>query len=402
MKPQTVRYIGNDPANGILIDWKMIHRALLSTGQCKKYPDPLIADPDQVGYIIDMSDRSRGKTTQKLVLGLLLYMAYGIDMQVIRQSKRMCEPKMIRDMYRTLIELDLIPEITDGRWNSIYYRGKRWYLCTVDEDGSIVEADQQHCTICHGLDESDDLKSTYNAPRGDIIYYDEFISRDYGYDDFVRFTDICKTIIRDRQSPIIYMSANTIDKNSPWFDELGIRREVETMHMGDSKTLSTDLGTHIYIEILAPSTSKQRSRVNRRFFGFNNPRLNSLSGRGEWATDTFQHIPAHKDQPPSVISGNVYLQYQGQDIRLMLVDDPRIGICVHAVPGRVHDDSIIITADDVTSPQHVFGLCRQTPLQLWWQLYDQNRWYYASNGLGATVRSYVGYVHSKHDIMHGL
>lgn len=401
MKPQKIKYIDNDPALGIVIDWKMIHKALLSTGKCRNYPDPLRADPAQVGYILDMSDRSRGKTTQKLVLGLLLYIAYGIDLQLIRQAKRMTEPKMIRNMYDTLIELHLIEEITEGRWNSIFYRGKRWYLCLLGDDGQIIEADDHHCTICFGLDESDDLKSTYNAPRGDMIYYDEFISRDYGYDDFIRFTDICRTIIRDRKSPIIYMSANTIDKNSPWFDELGIRSEIETMHMGDTKVLATDLGTHIYIEILGASNSRKRIDVNRRFFGFNNPRLNALTGRGEWATDTYPHIPSYDKNPPEIIKGNVYLQYQGQDIRLQLVRDPRLGLAVFASPGRVHDDSIIITADDPSSPRHVFGLCHGTRLQLWWDLYQQNRWCFASNGLGATVRSYVGYVRSRHETMMG-
>ena len=130
MRPQEIHYYVNtdrespmygkeDPALGIVIDWRMIHKALLKTGKCKHYPDPLKADISKVGYIVDMSDRSRGKTTQKLVLGLLLYVAYGIELQLVRQHSRMIEPKLMRNMYKTVIEEHLIEEITEGRWNHI-------------------------------------------------------------------------------------------------------------------------------------------------------------------------------------------------------------------------------------------------------------------------------------------
>ena len=198
------------------------------------------------------------------------------------------------------------------------------------------------------------------------------------------------------------MSSNTIDRNSQWFDEFGIMADVRDMHMGDYKILSTDLGTHIYIEILAAEHSKIRHTVNRRFFGFNNTRLNAISGRGEWATDSYPHIPSYGDDPPECVCNRVYLHYQGQYLHLKLMSDPVRGDCVHVTPStRTHDDSIIITADEPTTSNHVFGFCENTPLQLWWTLYKQNRWLYTSNGLGSSVHSYVGFVRSKMEKMRG-
>ena len=412
MRPQEIHYYVNtdkespmygkeDPALGIVIDWKMIHKALLKTGKCRFYPDPLKADISKVGYIVDISDRSRGKTTQKLVLGLLLYVAYGIELQLIRQNSRMIEPKLMKNMYKTVIEEHLIEEITEGRWNHIYYWGKRWYLCLTDEDGKIIETDTGHCTFCCGLDESYDLKSTYNAPRGDMIFFDEFIGNSYGYDDFTNFIDICKTIIRDRQSPIVYMSSNTIDLNSQWFDEFGCRREVEGMRYGDYKVLSTDIGTHMYIELLYPDESEKRKKVNTRFFGFDNPKLNAISGRGEWATDVYPHIPKRAGEM-TVINNQVYLRYQGNDIHLTLCEDQERGLCVLVTPAtRTHDDSIILMAEEPTSRNHLFGFGKGTVVDIWWRLYYQNRWLYTTNGMGATIHSYVGYVKSKIDKLEG-
>lgn len=402
MKPQQIKYIENKPELGIVIDWDMIHKAFLKTGKCKEYPDPLSADITKVGYIVDMSDRSRGKTTQKLILGLLLYIAYGIRLHVIRQSSRMTEPKVIRNMYDTVLSEGYIEIITEGRWNSIYYRGKRWYLCLVDDDGTILETDTHECAICFGLDESDDLKSTYNCPVGDMIFFDEFISSSYGYDDFIRFIDICKTIIRDRRSPIIFMSSNTIDLNSMWFDEFGCRREIESMRYGDQRIIATDYGTHMSIELLEPDRSHKRRKVNERYFGFNNPRLNAISGRGEWATDVYPHIPKRRDKEVTVLDNHVYLWYQGQYIHLTLVKDTQRGLCVHVTPAtRVHDDSIILSAEEPESERHLFGFGKGTALDFWWKLYYENRWFYIHNGMGSTIHSYVGYVKSKHEKMEG-
>lgn len=412
VKPQDIHYYVNedktspmygkeDPALGIIIDWKMIHKAFLKTGHCKDYPDPLKADISKVGYIVDMSDRSRGKTTQKLVLGLLLYVAYGIQLQLVRQNSRMIEPKLLRDLYKWVLEFDYIKEITEGRYNSIYYRGKRWYLCLIDEDGTVLETDPNHCCFCCGLDERYDLKSTYNAPTGDMIFFDEFIGESYGYTDFVDFIDICKTIIRDRKSPIIFMSSNTIDLNSQWFDEFGCRELVEGMHYGDSKIMATDFGTHMYLELLYPDESVKRKAVNTRFFGFNNPKLNAITGRGEWATEVYPHIPKGSGKTAECICNRVYLRYQGHDYHLSLMQDDVLGEVVHVTNAtRVHDDSIILTAEEPMTDHELFGFGKGL-LDLWWVLYYDNRWRYQTNGIGNTIHSYVGYVSQKLEKMRG-
>ena len=402
MLRQEIHYYKNkkgqeDPSLGIVVDWKMIKRAFKDLGIPKKYRIPHMDNLDRLGYVIDLSDRSRGKTTNKLILGLLLYCAYGIQLHYIRQSSDQCALKNIKNLYETVLSCGYIERITEGRFNHIYYRGKRWFLSRLDEDGNTVEKDPVACTVCFGLNEANELKSIYNAPRGDMIFYDEFITTQYGFYDYVNFTDLCKTIVRDRISPVIYMSANTINRQSPWFDELCIRKTVEKMDPGDGQEIVTEAGTHIYVEMLPLDDSDVREKVNKRFFGFVSPRTNAITGKGSWATEVYPHIPREDpDNPSKVILNNVFLKRQTALLKLKLVEHPILGIAVFVMPAtKTYDDSLIFTADDIEDNNHIFCFGEDTGLRFLWDLYMKGRFWYSSNAVGEVIKSYVSYAQSK-------
>ena len=400
---EKIKFIKDDQKYGIKVDWDKVRKEFNALGIPPETYSPLKADISKCGYIIDMSDRSRGKTTNKLILGLLLFKMYGIQLQYIRRSKVEVEKKNLRDLYKTVLAFKYIDKIFGGVYNSIDYYGKRWSLVRVDKNAKVIDRCEVHCTFCIGLDESDTLKSTYNAPFGDFIYHDEFIESVYGYSDFVRFADICKTIIRDRVSPVIFMSSNTIDKNSPWFDELCIRDDLDEMKMGEHRYINSDLGTHIYLELLEPNVSADRQEVNTKYWGFANPSLTSITGRGEWATDSYPHIPTYRYPEKKrfeVLQKNVYIRMGKRLVNLQLVDEEDIGVCVFVHPAtKTYEDSIIMTADELTSKLDIFGVGRGTFLDAYWLLFRKNRFYYVRNGEGSFVKSYLQYVRTKESAM---
>ena len=403
MQRQEIHYHKNekgkeDAARGIVIDWKMIQKAYNALKIPKKYHRPHMDGIDHLGYIIDMSDRSRGKTTNKLILGLLLYCAYGIQLHYIRQNSEQCELRYIKNLYETVVSCGYIEKITEGKYNHIMYRGKRWYLQLLDEEtGKVLETDPVACCVCFGLDEATAQKSIYNAPRGDMIFFDEFVSNTYGFYDYINFTDLCKTIIRDRISPIIYMSANTINRQSAWFDELFIRSAVEKMEQGTAQEISTEEGTHIYIEILPADNSEIRQAVNKRFFGFGGTRTAAITGRGTWASETYPHIPREDEEHPTrEILNQIFLLRQNTLLKLKVVEHPTLGIGVFVMPAtRTYDDSVIFTADDLTDARYVFAFGKNTGVYFIWELYMQGRFWYANNTIGGVVKSYVSYAQSK-------
>lgn len=393
-----IKYYDNDPNHGIIIDWEKVKKEYKKLNVPKWVYNPLKPDYNIIGYNICMSDRSEGKTTNPTLIGMLLNKMYGIIMHYVRNNTDMLAPKKMGEFFRTILQFDYISKITENRWNSVYYYGKKWFYCNRDENGAITEKCPQHFIYCCGLNESDDLKSSYNCPVGDWIVFDEFVQLSgYGYNDFIAFTDICKTIVRDRISPVILMMSNTIDINSPWFDELCIRDDVNTMQMGDIRQIETCEGTHIYIEILPANKSEQRQAVNKRFFGFPNPKLAAITGKGTWATESYPHIKYIKDNESKVIHNKIFVKQSGKLLKLQLVKNPELGTCVYVVPAtKLYNDSWILTHETITSKRELFGFGKKgTILDIYWRLYKANKFYYSTNLEGALMKGYIKAVKDK-------
>lgn len=396
IKPYPVKYWDNKPSRGIKIDWNAVRKEYKKLKIPKEYYYPLRADFDRINYIISMSQRARGKTTQILILGLVLYAMYGIQCHYIRQFSEQCELRYLKDLYKIVLEYGYLQKIFGDRWNHIFYRGKRWYLCRLDEDGNIEEKDETHCCICFGLDEAAAIKSIYNAPRGDMIFYDEFISPRMGFDDFANFCDMVSTIGRLRYGTFVMLSANTINRNSRWFDEYAIAEVVRPMQLGETKEIASPLGSHFLVELLSADKSEERQTVNRRLFGFKNSKLDAITGRGTWAEETYPHIPADGDEPAVYLCNRIFLEMNGQYMKLAVVNNPDIGMCVYCTPAtKIYNDSVIFTADDVKDRRYVFGFGKGYPVNVIWKLYQAGLFFYAHNAAGCFVQAYVSYAQSK-------
>lgn len=393
-----LKYYDNDKNKGIVIDWERVKKEYKKLNVPKWVYNPLKPDYNTIGYNICMSDRSEGKTTNPLLVGMILDQLYGIITHYIRYNTDMIAPKKMGELFSTILQFRYVEKITDGAWNSVYYYGKKWFYCNRNERGEITEKCANHFMYCIGLNESDSLKSSYVCPVGDWILFDEFVQLSgYGYNDFIAFTDICKTIIRDRISPVVLMMSNTIDITSPWFDEFCIRDDINTMQMGDIRQLETCEGTHIYLEILPANKSEQRKAVNRRFFGFPNPKLAAITGKGTWASESYPHIKYIKDNETRMIHNKIFVKQSGKLLKMQLMKNPVLGTCVYVVPAtRTHKDSYILTHEDITAKNEIFGFgTGGTILDIYWKLYRANKFYYASNMEGALFKAFVKGVKEK-------
>ncbi len=394
---ENIKYFDDNPNHGIMYDWKHLQKEYKKLKCPKHVFNPFSVDFTKTAYGIIMSDRSAGKTTNPLLLGLIMYRDYGTITHVIRQSKYICEPKMIQDMFKTILEFDYITKIFGGKWNSVRYRGKRWRLVLLDEESGRILEESEPVVACFGLDEWEDLKSAYNAQRGDLVIFDEFVNSKYSYDDFVHFMDILKTIFRDRRG-YVYMLSNTIDLYTPWFDEFCLRDQIEDMKAGEKRVIHTALNTSVHIELLTPIKTKQRLFINSWLFGFPNPKLAAITGADTWAMKNYQHIPHDKESESTVIYGKVLLYQAGKYVKLKLVTNDKVGLCVYVHPvTHVYDDDTILTAGDITSKNQQFGFGNKDSMILTtiWRLYAANKFYYFHNSAGALVESYINSVKLK-------
>ena len=387
-----IKFYDNDEKHGIIIDWNMIFREFKKLKVPKDVYDPTTVPIYSAKYFQLLSERSTGKTTNWLLIGMLLYKFYGTITQYIRQTEDMIKPSIAGDIFKVILEYGdgkYIRQITDGKYNSIYIHWKKAYFCNKDENGKIIEQDTNNFLQFLSIDNNFDYKSTYNAPRGDLILYDEFIGKFYRPNEYVDFMDLLSTIIRKRKTPVVVMLANSINYNSMYFKEFEISKEVKQIKTGQNKVITTSKGTTIYFEIIGMKLTAIKTEINRLFFGFDNPKLASITGGEQtWAFDPVPHIVnADSDEYITRI-----LRLDCDDVLLQLdvvrTEDRGLIVNVHECT-KEYEDSIILTNGEIRRRNQLFGLGRGKLCKKVWELYKQNKFYYDSNETGSLVENYV-------------
>jgi len=333
-----IKYVDNDKSKGIIVDWKFIFKEYKKLNCPKDVYNPSSLPIGKASYFVLLSERKTGKTTNLLLIGLLLYWHYGIVTQYIRSNENMIMNKNIKDLYSTIIQYEYIEKITKARYNSIYYHARQWTLCKVDENGNIVDEDNKHCVFCLSFDNNEFYKSSYNTVNGDFIIVDEIIGKRYRMNEFVELMDLLSTIIRKRVTANIFLLANTIDLHSEYFLEFEIYDEIQHMQIGDKEIYRTDYGTNIYVELIKTNQdSLEKALYNARYFGFKNPKINSITGSG-WAVNEYPHI----EKGYTLIESGIYIEYHNRLLALDIVNYENIGVCINChKASRTYEDSII-------------------------------------------------------------
>lgn len=395
-----MKYINDNPEYGIQYDWKKIKKEFKKLGIPPDVYDPTTAPLEKAKYFVETSERNIGKTSNWLLLGMVMNDLYGTIIQYVRQTEAMIMPKALKDLFATILDYHYAEKVTHGRWNTVVYKSRRYYYALTDDSGKIVEQATEHFMFCCDIEKSENLKSSYNAPFGDLIILDEFIGKYYYPNEFVRFCDLVKTIIRGRRSPIIAMLANTINPHSMYYNELEIYDDIQAMSIGDKRLIETSRGTQIYIEIIGATVEKKRKNniINQLFFGFKNPMLGSITG-DNWAVKCYPHIPELPDNDGEekdyieTISRQLYIYYNNKYVRLDVIQHYELGICIYIHwATRTYQDSIIYTTAIRHDKRYVYKLGDDNLTKFIKKCFAENRVYYASNDVGSFVDSYMGYI----------
>ena len=341
---------------------------------------------DRNKYFVLCSERSVGKTTNVLLFGMCAHEEHGTQIQYIRQLDQMLEPKRARQLFDTILKFDYVRKVTRGRWNSVEYYARGWTYTKV-EDGKIVEKDSKPFMYCLGLNQNDFFRSTYNAPDGDIIIMDEFVSNYNPQNEFVTLCDMIKTIIRERTSPIIFLLGNTLDRYHSYFEEMELLPITTTMPLGQHAETITSKGTPIYIEFVTREKTPEKLHLNKIFFGFQNKRLGSITGE-DWAIVPYQHID--KTDDPEVYVKSFYIQIEDYLINLEVARSDKYGIHVLAhFANKTYADSHIYSLNEMHDYRYRYRFGHDKADRLIWTLYERKKFFYSSNSVGALVEKYV-------------
>lgn len=386
-----IKYIDNKKENGIKYDYQKIRKEYAKLGVPSEFFNPCHTPLAKAAWQVLLSQRSTGKTTNVLLLALVMYKLYGTQAHYCRYCDYEIAPKLCRTMYDVIIDNGYIAKLFDDKYNAIKYRARKWFLCKIDENGDEVAVDENYCTFMFAVQSASDLKSSHNAPAGDLIIYDEFIQQDVrARCDFVEFCDAVKTIFRDRLSGKIFLLANTIDKENQYFHELEIYERLSEMQIGDKITHTTERNTQIYVEIVgvAPVLKSRKKLFNKMFLGFKNSRLSGITGETTWSIKNYPHVPEDKYE---IIFNKFYIEHNNKLVRLDFVLNDDKGLCCYVhFATKTYDDSIICVTKSPARGQEYYGIADTTKIgQLFKQLCTAHKVYFAANDVGSFVQNYL-------------
>lgn len=389
------RYIKNDKKFGLKIEWgrifDMIEKENLIPSE--RYFKRL--DFTNTAWNILMSGRSVGKTTTFLLIALILYREYGIKTMYLRENNEMTRQKSLESLFDTIEVLGLISKIFGDKWNAVRLRAGKWYLQKV-EDGELKEESDDYFMRNLSLDRTAIYKSSLVEPFGDLIIFDEFISKYYMRGDFGDLLDLIKTIKRDRLSTVVIMLANTTEVTSEYFDELQIREYIEKMAVGQSQTVTTEQGTNIYIEFIENKRDKEEKKEEKeKFFGFKNAKVKAIDGT-DWVFNEYPHYVINRTCD-NTMTVNEIIQ-RGFFVKTLnkyyAVDIARsdLGICAIVHNSNAPDERLtnrVYTLDFLSNQKEIYAL-GTTVFDKWlWSLYFNGKFLYANNTCGNAIENYV-------------
>lgn len=297
---------------------------------------------DNTGAIYRMiiGQRSNGKTYKVCRHIVEDYINEGKRGAYIRRYEESITPKNLQSLFNP--HLQLIWELSEHKWNSIFYRAKEFHLCAIDSEGKIIAKDDTAFCITAAINTSENTKG---EDRGEVhtIVFDEFMTRSgYLNNEFVRFMNLLSTLIRDRESAVVYMLANTVNKYCPYFAEMGLKN-IDKLAQGEIAVYtygSSDLTVAVELCDEVQATKQTASK----YFAFDNPQLQMIT-RGAWEFQIYPR-PPYKIFPEDIVL-KFYIQFAEQLLACEVVHSTLKQYC-NDVFIFVHPQTKDINVDDFT------------------------------------------------------
>ena len=312
---------------------------------------------DALKWYIMNSERSVGKTTNVLLIGMVMNKLYGTVTQLIRHH--IDKASYYETLFNTIIAFNkgqYIKKLTDGQYNTVKYHWKNFYYAMTDEKGKLIKDDKPFC-VSLAADECYNLCSFYEAPKGDWIVLDECFNETNRPEEFVHFVHLHKTIVRERMSDKIIILGNNLDINNIWYRQLMIHNEVRKMEKGQSRIVHTSEGMPIYVHFMENRAPEKRRIFNRAHYGWNNPQLNAITGNGNWNVRMYPQTCRLENR--EILQRGIFFSYHDDLYLEMSFLNSRSGIYIEIHPTKRYtaiDGNLMFTLDFANEPNQIlFG-----------------------------------------------
>ena len=353
-------------------------------------------------YYMIIGIRSNGKTYGVLDLGIKNYCQHNEQMAIIRRWDTDFTGKRGKEMFSNLINNKVILKWSKGKWNTVIYRASQWFLAKKENDEVVID----DTPFCHGfaLNVNEHDKST-SFPKVTTILFDEFLSRKgYLNDEFIEFMNTVSTIIRHRTNVKVFMCGNTVNKYSPYFNEMGLYN-IKTQKEGTIDVYKYgESGLTVAVEYCAlPKEKIKKEKTitgSEIYFAFNNPKLQMIT-TGAWEIDIYPHL-LQKYKPKEVIA-KYYIEFDKDILECEVVkQNLNIFTFIHrkTSPLKELPTDLIYTqrfSDKPNITRRINKPRTNYERKIWW-LFTNEKVFYQDNEVGEIVRNYIQWC-SEEDII---
>lgn len=338
-------------------------------------------------YNLIIGERSNGKSYAVLEYAIKQFMKEGSQFAYVRRWKEDVIGKRARGVFRGFSP-ETLSRLTNGKYTHIYYINGEFYLCNYI-DNKPVYTTEDLLGFTFALSDDEHLKST-SYPHVKTVMFDEFLTKAlYLKDEFIIFMNVLSTIIRRRKDVTIFMLGNTVNKFSPYFQEMGLNN-VKEMKQGTIDVYRYgDNGLTVAVEYCS---SLESSKENNFYFAFNNPKLEMITG-GAWELNIYPHLPI-KYLPKEVVF-TYFISFDDLLFQCEIVDKKKEGMFTYihekTSPFKFPETDLIYTLENKISFNYNRFINRpQTKLQekIFW-FFKTGRVFYQNNSVGDTISNYL-------------
>ena len=359
-------------------------------------------------YFVIFGKRSNGKTfslkelilfgyhDKKLGIDINGYLDDGSQGAIMRRMEEDFRKgrgaSMWNDIINNEVNGNMVEKASNGKWNSIKFYNMCWYLTKV-EDGKEIMCDAEPFAFAFAISSAEHYKSN-SYPKINKILLDEFIaSVGYLVNEFMLFTNLLSTIIRNRTNVKIFLCGNSINKVNPYFTEMGLT------NAKNMKKNTIDVYTYgnsdlkVAIEYTGDVNEKETKNTSNKYFAFNNPKLKMIT-TGDWELDIYPHLP-YKYRPKDILY-TYFIKYEGEIYQCEIIDvnmqmKPFTYIHRKTTPIKDNEENIIYSSDYSIEPNHkrkiIYALSNIEKKIVWF--FKNERVFYQDNEVGNMIDNYI-------------
>lgn len=339
-------------------------------------------------YNIIFGERSNGKTYASLKYGIERYIKTGEQMSYIRRWREDLRGKRAENLFANHVANGLIEELTDGKFNEVFYLSNKWFLSYYDKDKNKRYPDTTPFCFGFCLSEQEHEKSS-SYPNVTTIVFDEFLTRRiYLPDEFMLYMNLLSTIIRQRDNVKVFMLGNTVNKFCPYFQEMGLKN-VGVMEQGTIDIYR--FGEHGATVAVEYCDTIVKQKASNKYFCFDNQNLQMITG-GKWELAVYPHLPC-KYKPKDVLFV-FYIKFNDAILQGNIIQVGDENFCyIHqkTTPIKDEDNSLIYSLEMNGKPNYKRKLISNASYveSQVARYFATDKVFFQNNEIGEIVRNYL-------------